>query len=96
MRRFAYLICVIVLAILLQDVLSAEGCAQEDPYGLRFVKDVLEYKGVRRHRIRKTNDAEQLFIHAVELMEEENYEMAFKYSLQDKKKNSLLEKILNP
>ena len=46
---------------------------------MRFVKDVLKYKGIRRHAVKKTNDAEYYFIQALEFLEGGDHENAVRY-----------------
>jgi len=66
----------------------AEELEREGPDGLKYVEGVLKYKGIRRHRIKKTNDAEQLFITAVELLKEGYYDNSMEYLKKAIKKDS--------
>lgn len=79
LRRWTNLLFIVALVISFQDFLFAMDYGeQEDPNGIRFVEDVLQYKGIRRYPVKKTNDAEQLFIKAIELLKDGHYEDAFR------------------
>jgi len=79
---------ILILSIMFCSAAIAEGLEQEDPDGLRYVERVLEYKGIRQHRIKKTNDAEQLFITAVELLKEGYYDDSMEYLKKAIRKDS--------
>ena len=70
---------ILILSIMLCFPAIAEELEREGPDGLKYVEQVLEYKGIRRHRIKKTNDAEQLFITAVELLKKRHYDDSMEY-----------------
>ncbi|MFC1624165.1 hypothetical protein ACFL28_02440 [Candidatus Omnitrophota bacterium] len=67
----------------------AEELEREGPDGLKYVEQVLKYKGIRRYRIKKTNDAEQLFITAVELLKKGDYDSSMEYLKKAVKKDSI-------
>ncbi|MBU0477765.1 hypothetical protein KKC91_04270 [bacterium] len=70
---------ILILSIMFCSLAIAEELEREGPDGLKYVEQVLKYKGIRRHRIKKTNDAEQLFITAVELLKEGYYDNSMEY-----------------
>jgi len=68
-----------ILSIIFCSLAIAEELEREGPNGLKYVEQVLKYKGIRRHRIKKTNDAEQLFITAIELLRKGYYDNSMEY-----------------
>ncbi|MFC1621267.1 hypothetical protein ACFL2G_03075 [Candidatus Omnitrophota bacterium] len=78
-----------ILAIMFCPLAIAEDLEREDPDGLKYVEQVLEYKDIRRHRIKKTNDAEQLFITAVELLKKRHYNDSIEYLKKAIRKDSV-------
>ncbi len=79
---------ILILSIMFCPVAIAEELEREGPDGLKYVEQVLEYKGIRRHRIKKTNDAEQLFITAVELLKEGYHDNSMEYLKKAIRKDS--------
>ena len=77
-----------VLSIMFCSLAIAEEPEQEDPDGLKYVEQVLKYKGIRRYRIKKTNDAEQLFITAVELLRKGYHDNSMEYLKKAIRKDS--------
>ena len=70
---------ILILSTMFCSLAIAEELEREGPDGLKYVEQVLKYKGIRRHRIKKTNDAEQLFITAVELLIKGYYDNSVEY-----------------
>jgi len=68
-----------ILSIMFCSLAIAEELEREGPDGLKYVEQVLKYKGIRRHKIKKTNDAEQLFITAVESLKKRYYNDSMEY-----------------
>ncbi len=68
-----------ILSVMFCSLAIAEELEREGPDGLKYVEQVLKYKGIRRHKIKKTNDAEQLFITAVELLREGYHDNSMEY-----------------
>ena len=77
-----------ILSIMFCSLAIAEELEREDPDGLKYVEQVLKYKDIRRHRIKKTNDAEQLFITAVELLKKRYYDNSMEYLKKAIRKDS--------
>ena len=70
---------ILILSIMFCPLAIAEELEREGPDGLKYVEQVLKYKDIRRHRIKKTNDAEELFITAVELLRKRHYDNSMEY-----------------
>ena len=81
-KRHMFCAVVIVAVIAMGNVCADENFELGDPNGVRFVKYILKHKGARRHRLRKNNDAEELFIRSIEFLKEGEYEEA-KSSLKE-------------
>ncbi len=79
---------ILILSTMFCSLAIAEELEREGPDGLKYVEQVLKYKGIRRHRIKKTNDAEQLFITAVELLKKGYYNNSMKYLKKAIRKDS--------
>ncbi|MDP8230084.1 MAG: hypothetical protein P9L93_03170 [Candidatus Gorgyraea atricola] len=77
MKLLALLI--LISSIIFCSLAIAEELEREGPDGLKYVEQVLEYKGIRRHRIKKTNDAEELFITAIELLKKGYHDNSMEY-----------------
>ena len=80
---------ILILSVMFCSVAIAEELEREGPDGLKYVEQVLKYKGIRRHRIKKTNDAEQLFITAVELLRKGYYDNSVEYLKKAIKKDPI-------
>ena len=80
---------ILILSITFCSFAIAEELEREGPDGLKYVEQVLKYKGIRRHRIKKTNDAEQLFITAVELLRKGYYDNSVEYLKKAIKKDPI-------
>ena len=70
---------ILILTTMLCPFSIAVELEREGPDGLKYVGGVLKYKGIRRHPIKKTNDAEQLFITALELITAGDYDNSMEY-----------------
>jgi len=70
---------ILILSVMFCSLAIAEELEREGPDGLKYVEQVLKYKDIRRHRIKKTNDAEKLFITAVELLRKRHYDNSMEY-----------------
>ncbi len=79
---------ILILSIMFCSLAIAEELEREGPDGLKYVEQVLKYKGIRRHRIKKTNDAEQLFITAVELLRKGYHDNSMEYLKKAIRKDS--------
>jgi len=70
---------ILILSVMFYSLAIAEELEREGPDGLKYVEQVLKYKDIRRHRIKKTNDAEQLFITALELLRKGYHDNSMEY-----------------
>ena len=80
---------ILILSIMFCPLAIAEELEREGPDGLKYVEQVLKYKDIRRHRIKKTNDAEQLFITAVELLRKGHHDNSMEYLKKAIKKDPI-------
>ena len=78
-----------ILSIMFCSLVIAEELEREGPDGLKYVEQVLKYKDIRRHRIKKTNDAEQLFITALELLRKGYHDNSMEYLKKAIKKDPI-------